>query len=161
LTTVRHGSVIATLVITIGGLLTGCGDSGSSSAGSTSSMEISVDTAHDGRVLAGSVYTIDVDVKNVGQSDIPKLDLMFDSGDKFLDHNVIVKSDPCTIDKSLPGLACGDLPVGGDLKFTLTYQPKDAGNFKYVFEVGNAGRYLPESDGKYYSYSWTQAVLAG
>jgi len=43
----------------------------------------------------------------------------------------------------------------------ITYQPKDAGNFKYEFEVANAGRYLPESDGKDYTYSWTQAVLTG
>jgi hypothetical protein len=124
-------------------------------------MAISVDSSYDAHVLAGSVYTIDVDIKNTGQADIPKLDIMLDIGDKFLDHNVIVKSDPCTVDKSLPGLACGDLAVGADLKLTITYQPKDAGNFKYQFEVANGGLYLPESDGKEYTYSWTQAVLTG
>ena len=124
-------------------------------------MAISVDSSYNAHILAGSVYTTDMDIKNAGSADIPKLDIMFDSGDKFLDHNVIVKSDPCSVDKSLPGLACGDLAIGGDVKFTITYQPKDAGNFKYVFELANDGRYLPESDGKDYSYSWTQAVLAG
>ncbi len=123
-------------------------------------MAISVDTSYNAHVLAGSVYTTDLDIKNTGKADIPKLDIMFDSSDKFLDHNVIVKSDPCTVDKSLPGLACGDLAVGAELKFTISYQPKDAGNFTYKFEVANGGLYLPESDGKDYTYSWTQAVLA-
>lgn len=143
-------------------LVSACGDSGSPSGGTNNSnMAISEDSSYNAHVLAGSVYTTDLDIKNTGKADIPKLDIMFDSGDKFLDHNVIVKSDPCTVDKSLPGLACGDLAVGGELKFTITYQPKDAGNFKYEFEVANDGRYLPEADGKDYSYSWTQAVLAG
>jgi len=123
-------------------------------------MAISEDSSYNGHVLVGSVYTTDLDIKNTGKTDIPKLDIMFDTGDKFLDHNVIVKSDPCMVDKSLPGLACGGLAVGAELKFSITYQPKDAGNFKYVFEVANDGRYLPEVDGKGYQYSWTQAVLA-
>jgi hypothetical protein len=144
------------------GLLTADSCSGGGSPATNSSgMAISVDSSSDSHALAGSVYTTDLDIKNTGQADIPKLDIMFDIGDKFLDHNVIVKSDPCAVDKSLPGLACGDLAVGAELKFTITYQPKDAGNFKYQFEVANGGLYLPESDGKEYTYSWTQAVLAG
>jgi hypothetical protein len=143
------------------GLLTADSCSGASPATNNSVMAISEESSYDAHVLAGSVYTTDLDIKNTGQADIPKLDIMFDSGDKFLDHNVIVKSDPCTVDKSLPGLVCGDLAVGAELKLTITYQPKDAGNFKYQFEVANGGLYLPESDGKDYVYSWTQAVLTG
>jgi hypothetical protein len=155
---VRHTLAVATVLAAA--LLSACGDSsGSLPASDTSNMSISVESSYNAHVLAGSIYTTDLDIKNTGKADIPKLDIMFDSGDKFLDHNVIVKSDPCTIDKSLPGLSCGDLAVGGELKFTITYQPKDAGNFKYIFEVANGGLYLPESDGKDYTYSWTQAVL--
>ena len=147
--------------VVLAAMVSACGDGGSPSGGSdTSSMSISVDTSYNAHVLVGSVYTVDTDIKNTGTADIPKLDIMFGSGDKFLDHNVIVKSDPCTVDKSLPGLACGDLAVGADLKFSISYQPKDAGNFKYEFEIANGGLYLPESDGKDYTYSWTQAVLA-
>lgn len=142
-------------------LVSACGEGGGSPAGSVSNMQISEDSSYNAHVLAGSIYTIDFDIKNVGQADIPKLDIMLDSGDKFLDHNVIVKSDPCTVEKSLPGLACGDLAVAAELKFSMTYQPKDAGNFKYEYEIANDGLYLPESDGKDYTYSWTQTVLAG
>jgi len=122
-------------------------------------MSISEDSSYNAHVLVGSVYTTDMDIKNGGKADIPKLQIMFDGGDKFLDHNVIVKSAPCTVDKELPGLACGDLAVRGELKFRITYQPKDAGNFKYVYRIANDGLYLPESDGRTYDYSWTQAVL--
>lgn len=85
-------------------VVSACGG-GSSPAGNPSNMAISVDTSYNAHVLAGSVYTTDFDIKNTGKADVPKVDIMFDSGDKFLDHNVIVKSDPCTVDKSLPGLA--------------------------------------------------------
>lgn len=47
------------------------------------------------------------------------------------------------------------------MKFSFTYQPKDAGNFKFEFELTNDGLYPPESDGKDYTHSWTQAVLSG
>ena len=140
-------------------LTAACGDTGRSGSSSSPNMAISEDSSYNAHVLAGSVYTTDMDIKNVGKADIPKLQIMFDGGDKFLDHNVIVKSDPCTIDKSLPGLACGGLAIGADLKFSLTYQPKDAGNFKYIYRIANDRLYLPEADGKTYDYSWTQAVL--
>ena len=77
-------------------LVTACGDTGSTPAASPSNMAISEDSSYNAHVLVGSIYTADIDIKNTGKSDIPKLDIMSDSGDKFLDHNVIVKSDPCT-----------------------------------------------------------------
>jgi len=148
------------LCVVILALVSACGDTSSSSAGNNSNMAISEDSSYNAHVLVGSVYTTDIDIKNTGTADIPKLDIMFDGGDKFLDHNVIVKSDPCTVDKSLPGLACGALAVGGELKFTITYQPKDAGNFN--FEAAAADQegsdlLYPEQDGV---LTWSEVVTA-
>jgi hypothetical protein len=153
----RHTLVIA--AICAAALVSACGDSGGGSPGSTD-MAISEDSTYNAHVLVGQIYTTDFDVKNVGKVDIPKLEVMFDATDKFLDHNVIVKSAPCTIDKSLPGLVCGKLALGAELKFSITYQPKDAGNFKFIYRIANDGLYLPEADGTTYDYSWTVAVLS-
>src|SRR2546421_94289 len=101
--------------------------------GGNSNMAISEDSPYNAHVLARPVYTPDMEIKNLGKVDIPKVEIMFDGGDKFVYHNVVVKSDACTVDKNLPGLQCGDLAIGPDLKFSITYQPKDAGNFKFFF----------------------------
>lgn len=153
-----HHKLVAA-AICAAALVCACSDSGAGSSGSTG-MAISEDSSYNAHVLVGQIYTTDFDIKNVGKVDIPKLDIMFDATDKFLDHNVIVKSAPCTIDKSLPGLACGKLALGAELKFSITFQPKDAGNFKFIYRIANDGLYLAEANGTTYDYSWTVAVLA-
>lgn len=66
----------------------------------------------------------------------------------------------CTVDKSLPGLACGLLAQGKEMKFTMTAQPRDAGNFTFKFHIANASLYLNKADAKGYTYSWTQTILS-
>ena len=101
-----------------------------------------------------------VEIDNTGKADIPKLGIMFDDGDRFLDHYTVLTSGTCTVDKSLPGLACGSLAAGKELKFTMTAQPRDAGNFTFKFHIANGGLYLNEADGKGYTYRWTQTILS-
>lgn len=74
--------------------------------------------------------------------------------------DTVVTSGPCSVDKDLPGLACGPLAQGKELKFNMTAQPRNAGNFTFKFHIGNSGRYLDEADGQGYTYSRTQTGVA-
>jgi hypothetical protein len=123
-------------------------------------MAISFDSASHKAAIVGLLSEFDVTIGNVGKADIPNLGIMFDDGDRFLDHYTVVTSGSCTVDKSLPGLACGLLAQGKELKFTMTAQPRDAGNFTFKFHVANGGVYINEGDGKGYTYSWTQTILS-
>ncbi len=46
------------------------------------------------------------------------------------------------------------------MKFTMTAQPRDAGNFTFKFHIANASLYLNKADAKGYTYSWTQTILS-
>jgi hypothetical protein len=139
--------------------LIGCGDGGGTTVGDTS-MAISDDSSFHATVSVGRITDFDFTIKDVGTVDIPSLDIMFDGGDKFLDHYTVIKAGPCKVDKDLPGLACGLLAQGKELKFNMTAQPRTAGNFTFKYHIANDGRYLNEADGKGYTYSWTQTILS-
>jgi hypothetical protein len=144
-------------------LVVGCGASGAGngagSGGETSNMAIALDSASHAKVFVGKLTDFDLSIKNVGTVDIPNLTVLFDDGDKFLDDYTVVASGSCTVNKDLPGLACGSLARGSELKFNMTAQPRKAGNFTFKFHIGNGGRYLNEADGKGYTYSWQQVIL--
>jgi hypothetical protein len=123
-------------------------------------MAISLDSAAHKAAVVGQLTDFDLTIGNVGKVDIPTLGVIFDDGDHFLDHYTVLTSGPCTVDKSLPGLACGSLAMGKELKFNMTAQPRDAGNFTFKFHIANGGRYLNQADGKGYTYSWTQTILS-
>jgi len=99
-------------------------------------------------------------VKNVGTTRITNLTILFDDGDHFLDHYTVLTSGPCTVEKSLPGLACGPLAPGSEVQFTMTAQPRDAGNFTFKFHIGDNSLYLKEANGEEYSYSITQTIVS-
>lgn len=139
--------------------IVGCGDGGGASSGDTANMAIAVGSASHKTVFVGKLTDFDLSIKNVGMVDIPSLAVLFDDGDKFLDDYTVVTSGTCTVNKDLPGLACGSLAKGAELKFNMTAQPRKAGNFTFKFHIGNGGRYLNETDGKGYTYSWQQVVL--
>jgi hypothetical protein len=121
-------------------------------------MMISVDSTFTQSVPVGSPTGFDIDIKDVGAADIPNLNILFDTPDLFLDKYTVQNAAPCKVDKSLPGIACGKLAVGADLKFTLTAQPKSAGSFVFKFHVADNKQLLNQSDGSLYVYSWTQTV---
>jgi hypothetical protein len=139
--------------------IVGCGDSGGASGGDNSNMAISFDSASHKTVIVGQLTDFDLTIDNVGKADIPKLGIMFDDGDRFLDHYTVVSSGSCAVDKALPGLSCGALTQGKELKFTMTAQPRSAGNFTFKFHIANGGLYLNEADGKGYTYNWQQTIL--
>jgi membrane associated rhomboid family serine protease len=99
-------------------------------------------------------------VRNVGTTHITNVTILFDDGDRFLDHYSVLTSGPCTVEKSLPGLACGPLAPGSELKFTMTAKPRDAGNFTFKFHVGDNGLQLKEANGGVYFYSLTQTIVS-
>jgi len=140
-------------------MLVGCGDSGGSTTGDTS-RAISEDSDYVATVTVGRMTTFDFTIKDVGTADIPSLGIMFDDRDHFLDHYTVIKAGPCTVNKDLPGLDCGLLAQGKELKFSMTAQPRNAGNFTFKYHIANGGLYLNEADGKGYTYSWTQTILS-
>jgi hypothetical protein len=144
-------------------LVVGCGDSGAGNpatgGGETPTMAIAVDSASHAKVFVGKLTDFDLSIKNVGTVDIPNLTVLFDDGDKFLDDYTVVASGSCAVNKDLPGLSCGPLSKGAELTFTMTAQPRKAGNFTFKFHIGNGGRYLNEADGKGYTYNWQQVIL--
>lgn len=140
-------------------LAPGCGDSGGAT-GDDTSMAISDDSSYASTVTVGRITTFDFTIKDVGTVDIPSLGIMFDDGDHFLDDYTVIKAGPCKVDKGLPGLTCGLLAQGKELKFSMTAQPRNAGNFTFKYHIANGGLYLNEADGKGYTYSWTQTILS-
>ena len=108
----------------------------------------------------GARSDFDFTVKNVGTTRITNLTILFDDGDHFLDHYTVLTSGPCTVEKSLPGLACGPLAPGSEVTFTMTAQPRDAGSFTFKFHVGDHSLYLDEANGQGYIYSWTQTITS-
>ncbi len=146
------GLVIAIAVVALGF----AGFHVQSVIGSTKS--VSVTGLHRPTATVGATIDFEFTVTNTGTSRIENLTILMDEGDRFLDHYTVVSSGPCTVEKSLPGLACGPLAPGAVLTFTLTAQPRDAGQFTFKFHVGDGDVYLPESGGKFFSYGWTQTI---
>jgi membrane associated rhomboid family serine protease len=123
-----------------------------------SSTAISIDAPYSPTATVGAPSDFDFTVKNVGTTQITNLTILFDDGDHFLDHYTVLRSGPCTVEKSLPGLACGPLAPGSEVKFTMTARPRDAGSFTFKFHVGDNSLYLDEANGERYTYSWTQTI---
>jgi membrane associated rhomboid family serine protease len=123
-----------------------------------SSSAISIDARFTPTATVGASSDFDFTVKNAGNTRITNLTILFDDGDHFLDHYTVITSGPCTVEKSLPGLACGPLAPGSQVQFTMTAQPRDAGNFTFKFHVGDNSLYLNEADGELYTYSWAQSI---
>ena len=107
----------------------------------------------------GAASDFDFTVKNVGTTRITNLTILFDEGDRFLDHYTVISAGPCAVVKSLPGLACGSLAPGSDVQFTMTAQPRDAGNFTFKFHIGDTRLPLKEANGQGYVYSWMQTIV--
>jgi membrane associated rhomboid family serine protease len=125
-----------------------------------SSTAISIDGQYSRTATVGAPSDFDFTVKNVGTTQITNLTILFDDGDRFLDHYTVLTSGPCTVEKSLPGLACGPLAPGSEVKFRMTAQPRDAGNFTFKFHVGDNGLHLQEANGEVYWYGWTQTIVS-
>jgi membrane associated rhomboid family serine protease len=125
-----------------------------------SSTAISIDGQYSPTATVGAPSDFSFTVKNVGTTRITNLTILFDDGDHFLDHYTVLTSGPCTVEKSLPGLACGPLAPGSEVMFTMTAQPRDAGNFTFKFHVGDNGLHLSEANGEVYVYSWTQTIVS-
>lgn len=125
-----------------------------------SSTAVSVDGHYSATATVGATSDFDFTVKNVGTTHIANLTILFDDGDRFLDHYTVLTSGPCTVEKSLPGLACGPLAPGSEVQFTMTAQARDAGNFTFKFHVGDNSLYLDQADGHSYFYSWTQTIVS-
>ena len=125
-----------------------------------SSTAISIDSHYSPTATVGAPSDFDFTVKDVGTTHITNLTILFDDGDHFLDHYTVLTSGPCTVEKSLPGLACGPLAPGSEVTFTMTAQPRDAGSFTFKFHVGDTGLYLDEANGQGYIYSWTQTITS-
>jgi len=96
----------------------------------------------------------------VGAVDIPNLTVIFDDGDRFMDNYTVQSAGACKVDKGLPGLTCGKVATGADLKVTITAQPSKAGSFVFKFHLANNKQRLHQSDDNEYVYSWTQTVTA-
>ena len=127
---------------------------------SGSSTAISLDGQYLGTATVGTPSNFDFTVRNVGTAQISNLTILFDDGDRFLDHYTVLTSGPCTVEKSLPGLACGPLAHGSELKFTMTAQPRDAGHFTFTFHIGDSSLRLAEANGRVYQYSWMQMIAS-
>lgn len=123
-----------------------------------SSKAISIDALYSPTASVGVPSDFDFTVKDVGTTRITNLTILFDDGDHFLDHYTVLTSGPCTVEKSLPGLACGPLAPGSEVKFTMTAQARDAGNFTFKFHIGDSVVYLVQANGEHYTYSWTQTI---
>jgi hypothetical protein len=149
------------LAVAAGLLAVACGGSvGTPAAVDTTNMKIAVDSTYIKTVQVGSHSKFDINVKDVGKDDIPNLSILFDSGDRFMDKYTVESAGSCKVDKGLPGLACGKLVHGGELKLTMTAQPKTAGDFVFKFHVGNNKTPLNQDDDNEYVYSWTQTVTS-
>ena len=149
--------------IAAGFLMVACGGSVGTVTPSpvdTSKMMVKTESTFTLSVPVGSPTDFDIDVKDVGTVDIPNLTIIFDDGDRFMDDYTIKSAGSCKVDKALPGLACGKVATGADLKFTLTAQPLKAGNFVFKFHLANDKKRLHQSDDNEYVYSWTQTVTA-
>ena len=125
---------------------------------SGSPKAISIEAPYSPTATVGTPIDFGFTVKNVGTTRITNLTILFDEGDHFLDHYTVLASGPCTVDRSLPGLACGPLAPGSVLRFTLTAQPRDAGRFTFKFHIGDGVLYLEQANGKLYAYIWTQTI---
>jgi hypothetical protein len=119
---------------------------------------ISIDSRYSRTAIVGAPSDFDFTLKNAGTTNITNLTILFDEGDHFLDHYTVITSGPCTVEKSLPGLGCGPLAPGSEMKFTMTAQARNAGNFTFKFHVGDNDLYLDQADGQVYIYSWTQTI---
>jgi hypothetical protein len=137
-----------------------CGGSVGTVTVDTSKMKISIASTFTGSVPVGSPTDFNMDITDVGTVDIPNLSILFDTPDRFLDKYTVKSAGPCKVDTGLPGLACGKLAHGAELKFTITAQPKGAGSFVFKFHVANNKAPLNEADNNLYVYSWTQTVTA-
>jgi len=126
----------------------------------TSKMMVSIDSTFTRSVPVGSPTDFEIDVKDVGTVDIPSLTIIFDDGDRFMDNYTVKSAGTCKVDKALPGLACGKVATGADLKVTVTAQPSKAGSFVFKFHLANNKQRLHQSDDNEYVYSWTQTVTA-
>jgi hypothetical protein len=122
------------------------------------STAISIDGRYPPTASVGIPSYFDFTVKNVGTTRVTNLTILFDEGDLFLDHYTVLTSGPCTVEKSLPGLACGPLAPGSELQFAMAAKPLDSGNFTFKFHVGDNRLDLDEADGTGYTYSWTQTI---
>jgi hypothetical protein len=125
-----------------------------------SSTAISIDGHYSKTATVGAPSDFDFTVKNVGTTHITNLTILFDDGDRFLDHYTVLTSGPCTVEKSLPGLACGPLAPGSEVNFTMTAQPRDAGSFTFKFHVGDNRLHLKQANGEVYFYSLTQTIVS-
>ena len=125
-----------------------------------SSPAISIDSQYSPTATVGAPSDFHFTVKNVGTTHITNLTILFDEGDRFLDHYTVLTSGPCAVEKSLPGLACGPLAPGSEVTFTMKAQARDAGNFTFKFHVGDNGLYLEQANGERYVYSWTQTIVS-
>jgi membrane associated rhomboid family serine protease len=126
---------------------------------SGSSTAISIDSRYSPTAIVGAPSDFDFTVKDVGTTRITNLTILFDEGDRFLDHYTVLTSGPCTVEKSLPGLACGPLAPGSELQFVMTAQARDAGKFTFKFHIGDTRLYLDQANGQGYVYSWTQTIV--
>jgi hypothetical protein len=149
--------------VAAGFLLVACGGSVGTVAPATvdtSKMMVSLDSTFTRSVPVGSPTSFDIDVKDVGAVDIPNLTVIFDDGDRFMDNYTVQSAGACKVDKGLPGLTCGKVATGADLKVTITAQPSKAGSFVFKFHLANNKQRLHQSDDNEYVYSWTQTVTA-
>jgi hypothetical protein len=145
----------------MGLLMVACGgSSGTTAVVDTSKMMVSFESTFIKSVQVGNPTDFNLDVKDVGTVDIPNLDLLFDDGDRFLDKYTVTSAGSCKVDKGLPGLACGKLAHGAELKFVVTAQPKSAGDFVLKFHIANNKTRLHEADDNEYEYSWSQTVTS-
>ena len=121
-------------------------------------MAIALESEYEQMVSVGRPTGFDFTVRNIGTADIPNLAILFDEGDRFLNYYTVLTSGSCTVNRNLPGLACGPLNKGGELKFNMVAQPRKAGKFTFKFHISSGGRYL-EEDGTAYTYSWAQTIF--
>ena len=148
------------LAASVGLLTVACGGSIGTVTVDTTNMKISVDSTFTASVPNGSPTGFDLDIKDVGTADIPNLNILFNDGDRFLDKYTVGSAGSCKVDTSLPGLSCGKLAHGADLKFTVTATPKSAGSFVFKFQVAENKQILKQADNNIYVYSWTQTVTS-
>lgn len=147
--------------VAVGLLMVACGGSiGTVKTVDTTNMKISVDSTFIKSVQVGTDTDFDVTIKDVGTDDIPNLSVLFDGGDRFMDKYAVKSAGSCKVDKGLPGLACGKLAHGSELKITITAQPSAAGDFVFKFHVANNKQILNQADDNEYVYSWTQTVTS-
>jgi membrane associated rhomboid family serine protease len=125
-----------------------------------SSTAISIEARYSQTATVHAPSTFEITVANAGTTQITNVTILFDDGDHFLDHYTVLTSGRCTVQKSLPGLACGPLAPGSLVSFTMTAQARDAGTFTFKFHVGDNRLYLDEADGVGYIYSWPQTITS-